>query len=155
MDLKEYTLEEVARHNTPKDCWIVIDGGVYDVTEFADMHPGGAGIIHDYAGKDVTGMEAMDSTFVLCYVFVQCVLLVLNQGNLIDALVRVSAEFYGMHRHEVLMKFAPQLRIGSVKGGKSVVTQGAPGTVSKVPYAEPSVCQNFKSPYFKYFVLSC
>ncbi|POR32773.1 Uncharacterized protein TPAR_07024 [Tolypocladium paradoxum] len=58
---------EVARHNTPESCWIVIHGQVWDVTEsvvidvptgFLGEHPGGAKIIFKYAGQDAT--EAYD-----------------------------------------------------------------------------------------------
>jgi hypothetical protein len=34
----------VEQHNTTDDCWIVIKGHVYDVTDFAPMHPGGRAI---------------------------------------------------------------------------------------------------------------
>ncbi|CCC66836.1 hypothetical protein NCAS_0A02780 [Naumovozyma castellii] len=47
---------EVARHNTPADCWIVINGVVYDLTSFIPVHPGGADIIKSNAGKDVTAI---------------------------------------------------------------------------------------------------
>lgn len=36
---------EVARHNTKKSCWIVIDSKAYDVTSFLPNHPGGATIL--------------------------------------------------------------------------------------------------------------
>jgi len=32
---------EVERHNTSKDLWVIFDGYVYDVTEYAAKHPGG------------------------------------------------------------------------------------------------------------------
>jgi len=36
-----YTLDQVAVHNTPADCWTVVDGVVYNVTSFFGQHPGG------------------------------------------------------------------------------------------------------------------
>lgn len=51
---REVTREEVARHNTPDDCWIIVAGKVYDISEWAPHHPGGAGIARMYAGKDST-----------------------------------------------------------------------------------------------------
>lgn len=48
-----YTMEEVAKHNTKDDCWMVIHGDVYDVTAFIDSHPGGLAILQG-CGKDAT-----------------------------------------------------------------------------------------------------
>merc|ERR1719253_760494 len=52
--MSEFTLEEVAKHGTPTDCWLAIDGHVYDVTKFLKMHPGGAGILKQFAGQEVS-----------------------------------------------------------------------------------------------------
>jgi L-lactate dehydrogenase (cytochrome) len=41
---------EVAKHNSKKSCWIVLDSKAYDVTSFAFEHPGGAPIILKNAG---------------------------------------------------------------------------------------------------------
>ncbi|KAI0094623.1 FMN-dependent dehydrogenase-domain-containing protein [Irpex rosettiformis] len=49
-----HTLDEVAKHNDAKSCWVIIKDSVYDVTEFLSEHPGGANIILKYAGKDAT-----------------------------------------------------------------------------------------------------
>ncbi|KAL2120610.1 hypothetical protein VTJ04DRAFT_4637 [Mycothermus thermophilus] len=45
---------EVAKHNKPDDCWVIVHGKAYDVTEFLPEHPGGTKIILKYAGKDAT-----------------------------------------------------------------------------------------------------
>ena len=48
------TLEELAKHNTRKSCWIAVNGGVYDATSYLDDHPGGPEMIMSHAGKDAT-----------------------------------------------------------------------------------------------------
>lgn len=48
------TSSEVAKHSSSADCWIVITGNVYDVTGFLRAHPGGAGAISPYCGRDAS-----------------------------------------------------------------------------------------------------
>ncbi|GAA5805470.1 hypothetical protein HPULCUR_010986 [Helicostylum pulchrum] len=50
----EYTLADVAKHNKPDDCWVVVNGEVLDVTDFLPDHPGGKKAILIYAGRDAT-----------------------------------------------------------------------------------------------------
>lgn len=38
---KTFSLQEISSHNTEKDCWVVVDGNIYDVTSFLPEHPGG------------------------------------------------------------------------------------------------------------------
>jgi cytochrome b involved in lipid metabolism len=48
---------EIQRHQMKDDAWVVIDGVVYDITEFIkdeSGHPGGSEIPLEYAGKDAT-----------------------------------------------------------------------------------------------------
>lgn len=52
--LKSLTQNEIASHNNAKDAWIIVDGNVYDVTEFARRHPGGDRILHLFAGQDAS-----------------------------------------------------------------------------------------------------
>lgn len=53
-ELKEYTVDDVAKHKSKDDCWVIIDGQVLDVTKFLPDHPGGAKAILLYAGRDAT-----------------------------------------------------------------------------------------------------
>eukprot|EP00008_Paramoeba_atlantica_P006860 CAMPEP_0201487296 /NCGR_PEP_ID=MMETSP0151_2-20130828/12194_1 /ASSEMBLY_ACC=CAM_ASM_000257 /TAXON_ID=200890 /ORGANISM="Paramoeba atlantica, Strain 621/1 / CCAP 1560/9" /LENGTH=199 /DNA_ID=CAMNT_0047872295 /DNA_START=130 /DNA_END=729 /DNA_ORIENTATION=- len=50
----KYTLEEVAEHNKPDDCWVIINDRVLDVTKFLEDHPGGDEKILEHAGGDAT-----------------------------------------------------------------------------------------------------
>lgn len=50
----QFSITEVAKHNSEKDCWIIIHNVVYDVTSFIEEHPGGRDILIQLAGKDAT-----------------------------------------------------------------------------------------------------
>ncbi|GBE79103.1 Acyl-CoA dehydrogenase apdG [Sparassis crispa] len=115
--MKAFTIEEVAKHNKEGDLWITIDSKVYDISKFANMHPGGTGIL---LASSIAGQDATQA-------------------------------FFGLHRHEVLLR--PQyarLQIGTITGQNSVVKSLAAGELSQVPYAEPSwLSKGFFSPYYK------
>jgi len=49
-----FTAEEVRRHSTPDDCWLIAHGRVYDVTTFLQRHPAGDRSIMRHAGTDST-----------------------------------------------------------------------------------------------------
>merc|ERR1712241_739953 len=49
-----YTAEEVAKHTTKEDCWVILHGNVLNVTSFLSQHPGGELAILTFAGKDAT-----------------------------------------------------------------------------------------------------
>jgi succinate dehydrogenase/fumarate reductase flavoprotein subunit len=57
--LKAFSVSDLTYHNRPDDCWIAIHGFVYDLTDFAEEHPGGIESIHRLCGKD--GTEEFDS----------------------------------------------------------------------------------------------
>ena len=52
--LKEYTIEEVSKHNAPPSIWSIYNGNVYDITMYLDYHPGGIDILKPCFGKDMT-----------------------------------------------------------------------------------------------------
>lgn len=39
-NLKEYSWIEIVKHDKPGDCWVVIHGKVYDLSNFVKIHPG-------------------------------------------------------------------------------------------------------------------
>merc|ERR1712063_162906 len=49
-----YTMDEVAKHTTKGDCWVVVNGEVLNVTNFLSEHPGGELAILTFAGRDAT-----------------------------------------------------------------------------------------------------
>ncbi|MFA6364843.1 MAG: cytochrome b5 domain-containing protein [Candidatus Paceibacterota bacterium] len=51
---KSYTLVEVTRHDNAQDCWSVVRGGVYNLTEWINQHPGGSEAIISMCGNDST-----------------------------------------------------------------------------------------------------
>ncbi|KAI9568284.1 acyl-CoA dehydrogenase/oxidase [Boletus coccyginus] len=58
--LKEFTVEEVAQHNTPDDLWVVIDAKVYNLSRFKDLHPGGIAVLLD---EEVAGQDATEAFY--------------------------------------------------------------------------------------------
>lgn len=51
---RKISVDEISSHNKEEDCWIVVDGVVWDITGFAPEHPGGPAIIYKYAGRDAS-----------------------------------------------------------------------------------------------------
>ncbi|KAH8926005.1 putative cytochrome b5 [Atractiella rhizophila] len=51
---KKFTAKDVSTHTTANDAWLIIEGGVYDVSEFIEEHPGGSKILLRACGKDST-----------------------------------------------------------------------------------------------------
>ena len=52
--LQEFSWEEIEK-KTERDCrWLVIEGDVYNITNWAYKHPGGSKVITHYAGQDAT-----------------------------------------------------------------------------------------------------
>jgi len=53
---KIFTREEVAKHNKKGDLWVIIDSKVFDLSRFANLHPGGLTVLLDeeVAGQDAT-----------------------------------------------------------------------------------------------------
>lgn len=50
---RTFSADEVAKHDTADDLWLILDGKVYDFTAYYRLHPGGEAILRN-AGKDST-----------------------------------------------------------------------------------------------------
>ena len=50
--IKNYTLQEVEKHNKKDDLWTIYKNNVYDITNFVKNHPGGS-IILNAGGKNL------------------------------------------------------------------------------------------------------
>lgn len=52
-----YTAADVALHNKSSNCWMIVQGKVYDATTYVSSHPGGSTLLSG-CGKDATSMFA-------------------------------------------------------------------------------------------------
>lgn len=50
--IQNYTLDELSKHSVPENCWLLIQGKIYDVSG-NQSHPGGEAIFEG-CGKDAT-----------------------------------------------------------------------------------------------------
>jgi cytochrome b involved in lipid metabolism len=50
---KDFTVEEVAKHNSETDCYVIVHNRVYDVTLFLEAHPGGYDTLLSFGGTIV------------------------------------------------------------------------------------------------------
>ncbi|PMS23944.1 cytochrome B5 [Trinickia dabaoshanensis] len=49
-----WTLAQIAGHDRPEDCWMAIDGAVFDLTSYLPRHPSNPAIVLPWCGKDAT-----------------------------------------------------------------------------------------------------
>jgi hypothetical protein len=110
------TTKQVAEHNTvDKGLYIIIDGEVYKMDTFVEEHPGGSKILKRVGGKD-----ASKQFWKVCFVVphssntrsnsmtYQCI----SQCSMKIFMLMISAQY---HNESVLKKYAPKLKIGTVK----------------------------------------
>lgn len=93
----EYSLAELKKHNTEDDCWIAVEGGVYDVTGFLDEHPGGGSMLMSVAGTDATGtFKSIHKDYVLKLFGKEYLIgkLVLTAADLVEAAVELPEDAF-------------------------------------------------------------
>jgi len=52
--IRTISLKETAQHSTAEDCWSVVNGNVYDLTQWINEHPGGSGPVESMCGIDAS-----------------------------------------------------------------------------------------------------
>ncbi|KAA8907880.1 hypothetical protein TRICI_004887 [Trichomonascus ciferrii] len=123
MTLKEYTSEEVAKHNNPDSLWVIIDGKVYDLTEFQEIHPGGKKILKRWAGKDAS-----------------------KQFHKYHEVERVMQKFGNDRRIGTLVSNSANGVVSNNKTSAEAPNLEPYGDM--VPYGDPAWYQGYKSPYY-------
>lgn len=58
---KTFTMGEVASHSSRTDCWTIISGQVYELTDFINRHPGGDEVLRA-CGTDATTLFTSRTT---------------------------------------------------------------------------------------------
>lgn len=53
-DLPEYTLDDVAEHDSLDSCWMAIEGKVYDFTDYIPDHPTPPSVMEAWCGREAT-----------------------------------------------------------------------------------------------------
>jgi cytochrome b involved in lipid metabolism len=48
------SLQELQRHSSATDCWMAIDGGVYNFTGYIPAHPTAPEVLADWCGREAT-----------------------------------------------------------------------------------------------------
>jgi cytochrome b involved in lipid metabolism len=48
------SLDDVARHARADDCWMAIDGAVYDITPYVERHPAEPEVLLSWCGREAT-----------------------------------------------------------------------------------------------------
>ncbi|KAF5341470.1 hypothetical protein D9758_013941 [Tetrapyrgos nigripes] len=140
--VKSFTLDEVTKHNKENDLWVVINSNVYDLSRFAQLHPG---------GKSVLLNQSIVTSFYRCVQYLISLVLPPEPQSLrFTAGQDATTVFYSLHRQEVLER--PQytrLIVGKIQDVEEQVTPRIPGSLSSVPYAEPTwLSKEFTSPYY-------
>lgn len=49
-----YSLEDIAAHNSQADCWVAIEGKVYDISAYIPNHPAPPTVLVPWCGKVAT-----------------------------------------------------------------------------------------------------
>ncbi|TPX72235.1 hypothetical protein SpCBS45565_g00582 [Spizellomyces sp. 'palustris'] len=130
---KSFTVAEVAQHNKPDDCYLIIDGKVYDITDFQNDHPGGKKILLKVAGKDASEQFAQFH----------------NKGSVMQmwgSKLYVGDIASAQPTKQAFPSATSQPPARQTKSSDPTVYRGQFG--EQVPFGDPAWYQNWASPYY-------
>lgn len=150
--LPAITLAEVARHSVEGDLWLAVNGNVYNLSKFVDIHPGGA---HTLLADNIAGRDATESFFSLHRSevlqkysrFIVATIKDVSTSSPTPHLPRTTRLPRSSHFHsrETLKKLTSLCLAQSTPAYVVPVD----GELSPVPYAEPAWLRpGFVSPYY-------
>eukprot|EP00472_Partenskyella_glossopodia_P005024 CAMPEP_0197535778 /NCGR_PEP_ID=MMETSP1318-20131121/51636_1 /TAXON_ID=552666 /ORGANISM="Partenskyella glossopodia, Strain RCC365" /LENGTH=573 /DNA_ID=CAMNT_0043093455 /DNA_START=64 /DNA_END=1785 /DNA_ORIENTATION=+ len=144
-------MSEVAKHNKDDDCWIVVDGIVYDVSDFLDGHPGGKKVLANEGGKDATKKFNLFHDAGVMRKYGPRLMVGILEGS--KAHKRAMREAKGITGTSEKRARAIEKTLSSMFGpapelSTDVLVRTMPyGQL--VPYGDPSWYQTLNSPYYK------
>eukprot|EP01116_Phalansterium_solitarium_P001627 TRINITY_DN1143_c0_g1_i2.p1 TRINITY_DN1143_c0_g1~~TRINITY_DN1143_c0_g1_i2.p1 ORF type:complete len:561 (+),score=188.87 TRINITY_DN1143_c0_g1_i2:96-1778(+) len=156
---RKISAEELAKHNTGEDCWIAINGTVYDVTKFLGEHPGGKKVVLTVAGKDGTAkFESLHNAKEVLAKY-GSKLTVIGFLESIDAATSAPKALAGIPTQEAPTKVKSGVVVStnhSAPAEEPKKARRAPKYVPRedafgdlIPFSDPLWYQEWNSPYFK------
>ncbi|CAO3588131.1 unnamed protein product [Absidia cylindrospora] len=139
--MQTYTVEQVAQHNNAKDCWIIVEGKVFDVTKFLSEHPGGKKVLVKVAGKDASKQfKNFHNDAIMQRVGLPMQIGVIGDATTTNAPVAAAPATAPAKKSE--SNPTPTYSIaGYLSGADSKFGEG-------IPYGDPSWYQEWNSPYY-------
>ncbi|KAI9359391.1 acyl-CoA dehydrogenase/oxidase [Pilaira anomala] len=130
--MKSYTVEEVAKHNTAQDIWVIINDKVFDLTHFINEHPGGKKVLMKKAGKDASKeFKTFHNDAIMQRVGLPMQIGVIGTAATAATAAAAASPVKSVDIHQ-LISSPEQARFGE-----------------GMPYGDPNWYQDWSSPYYK------
>ena len=150
-----FATEDVAKHNSEKDLYVIVDGGVYDMTKFLPNHPGGKKIVLRVAGQDASKQFWKYHNAAILKKHQHLKIGEIGSGS------ESSAAPAEQEKQKVLSDPQPSPSTDATtanavavpSSSASTPVQDDPASIEYygelIPYADPSWYQGYASPYYK------
>ncbi|RPA75276.1 putative acyl-CoA dehydrogenase [Ascobolus immersus RN42] len=143
---KTFKADEVASHKTADSLWIIVDDEVYDVTKFADEHPGGKKILQRVGGKDASKQFWKYHNEGILKKYKPKLLLGAIEGSAKASAAPAPAA--AAAPKPVLPKPTPKPAAAAAPAGEKKKSEALEQFGSMVPYGDPAWYQGYHSPYY-------